>query len=307
MLLAIVIIVIVVMGSVIGVLIYFQLNGSHGQNICYSCVGQPVSQALSQNLSGVSLSTLNQIGAGQGVTKLSAIPASSTNGSMTYNGKPEVLYIGGEFCPFCAAQRWSLIVALSKFGNFTNLQLMLSSSSDIWSSTNTFTFANSTYSSPYISFVSVERYGASNSIVLQNITTSEQAVWGQYDSSGSIPFLDVYNKYTNGQTGSQYEPWVLRVGQNSNDGSNAPYNWTQIASQLNNPNSLTAKSIDGAANNLISAICSAIKSSNETPPSICNQSLANQLALIPNLHSPDAGGQPIVSISWPTRFPKPTL
>ncbi len=37
------------------------------------------------------------------------------------DGKPEVLFVGAEFCPFCAAERWPLIVALSRFGRFTAL------------------------------------------------------------------------------------------------------------------------------------------------------------------------------------------
>src|SRR3954453_11949453 len=31
------------------------------------------------------------------------------------DGKPQVLYIGAEYCSTCAAQRWSLIAALSRF------------------------------------------------------------------------------------------------------------------------------------------------------------------------------------------------
>jgi hypothetical protein len=302
MLLVIVIIIIVAMGSVVGYLIYVQSNPKP-QHICFSCVGTPVSSALYQNLSGVSTSTLNLIGSGTGVTSLSTIPSSSTNGSMTNNGKPEVLYIGGEFCPFCAAQRWSLIVALAKFGTFSNLSLWLSSSTDVWSNTATFSFQNASYTSQYISFVAVEHYGQTSGVVLQPLTTSEQNVWNSYDSGGSIPFIDIDNKYTNGNTGSQYQPWVLRVGENGNDGGNAPYNWTQIASQLNNTSGLVPQSIDGAANNLISAICSV---TGGQPTSVCSQSFAKQtLAIIPELHS--SGGQPIISVVRPIKFTEPVV
>ena len=34
--------------------------------------------------------------------------------SLTSDGKPQMLYIGAEFCPYCAAMRWSMAVALSK-------------------------------------------------------------------------------------------------------------------------------------------------------------------------------------------------
>jgi len=40
-----------------------------------------------------------------------------------------VSYVGGEYCPYCAIQRWALLVALSKFGSFTNLDGQVISSS----------------------------------------------------------------------------------------------------------------------------------------------------------------------------------
>jgi thiol-disulfide isomerase/thioredoxin len=36
--------------------------------------------------------------------------------AVTVGGKPLVLYIGAEYCPYCAATRWALVMALSKFG-----------------------------------------------------------------------------------------------------------------------------------------------------------------------------------------------
>ncbi|MGH3290263.1 MAG: DUF929 family protein, partial [Trebonia sp.] len=40
---------------------------------------------------------------------------------LTRGGKPEVLYVGAEYCPYCAMENWPLIVALSRFGQFTGL------------------------------------------------------------------------------------------------------------------------------------------------------------------------------------------
>src|SRR5271155_4359240 len=37
------------------------------------------------------------------------------------NGRPEVIFLGAEFCPYCSVERWSLVMALSKFGNFSHL------------------------------------------------------------------------------------------------------------------------------------------------------------------------------------------
>ena len=47
-----------------------------------------------------------------------------------------------------AAGEMGMILALSKFGTFSNLSLMLSSATDIYSNSATFSFHNSNYTSP---------------------------------------------------------------------------------------------------------------------------------------------------------------
>src|ERR1700734_2843427 len=76
--------------------------------------------------------------------------------ALTQNGKPEVLFIGAEYCPFCAAQRWAMVNAFSRFGPFTGLTTTHSSSTDTDANTPTLTFYGSTYTSKYISLVTVE-------------------------------------------------------------------------------------------------------------------------------------------------------
>ena len=41
--------------------------------------------------------------------------ATVTGTPLTSDGKPELLYLGAEYCPFCAAQRWAMVNALSRF------------------------------------------------------------------------------------------------------------------------------------------------------------------------------------------------
>ena len=60
---------------------------------------------------------------------------------LTVGGKPEVLFVGAEYCPFCAAERWPLIVALARFGRFTALHDAVSSAQAVFPSTATFSFA----------------------------------------------------------------------------------------------------------------------------------------------------------------------
>ena len=45
---------------------------------------------------------------------------SGSNVSLTSSGMPEMLYIGADYCPFCAITRWGMIVALMRFGNMVN-------------------------------------------------------------------------------------------------------------------------------------------------------------------------------------------
>jgi Domain of unknown function (DUF929) len=181
---------------------------------------------------------------------------------LTSGGKPEMLYIGAEYCPFCAAERWAMIVALSRFGTFSGLTYMESSSTDAFANTPTFSFRSASYASNYISFVSVEIQDRNHG-TLQTPTPQEQSFMTSYDSGGSIPFVDIGNQtgnqYVTLNGGSQYQPSVFSG------------NWTQIASQLNDPTTTVARAVDGAANYLITAIC---KIDGGSPSSVCNQSFA---------------------------------
>ncbi len=41
--------------------------------------------------------------------------------SLTFDGKPGIFYEASEPCPFCAAQRWAFVVALARFGSWSEL------------------------------------------------------------------------------------------------------------------------------------------------------------------------------------------
>jgi hypothetical protein len=222
-------------------------------------VGKAVSSSVLGGLTGVSDSTLSTIGRPSDVTA----PASISGSALTSGGKPEVIYIGGDYCPYCAVERWSLIVALSRFGTFTGLEYMQSSSSDVNPSSPTFTFSSANYTSQYVAFVGVEEFDRSGNL-RQALTTSQQGLITQFDTcsstgqSGGIPFVDIYNAYA-----------VTCGAQSTLDLSGQ--NWTQIASVLDTPTSQTAQLIDGAANTLITAIC---KIDGGQPTSVCTQSYA---------------------------------
>ncbi|HJZ09335.1 MAG TPA: DUF929 family protein, partial [Trebonia sp.] len=230
----------------------------------------------------------DQVGAGT-VNSADFIPASeipaasaanagyfaTVNGKpLTSGGKPEVLYVGAEYCPFCGAQRWAMIVSLSRFGTFSGLKTIHSSSSDTDPNTPTWSFYGSKYTSPYINFTPVEettneRQGNSSDtsvpyVTLQTPTSAQQALLNQYDPgangySGAIPFIDMGNKYVEVGNMSPYGPTVI-------DGKT----WSQIATALTQPNSAIAKGVLGSANYMTAGIC---KMTNNQPASACTPAI----------------------------------
>jgi hypothetical protein len=179
----------------------------------------------------------------------SSVVAPTSTGDNTVlrdaDGKPIITYVGAEYCPYCAAQRWAIAVALSRFGTFTGLSATHSSSSDVYANTQTLSFYGSQYTSQYVDFQPVEEQ--TNQVVngtyptLQKPTAAQSNLLARFDSQGSIPFLDIANKYV--VVGASYSPQVL-----------AGLSQTQIAQQLANPNSAVAQSVDGAANVITAAI-----------------------------------------------------
>jgi thiol-disulfide isomerase/thioredoxin len=189
--------------------------------------------------------------------------------ALTENGKPEVLFIGSEYCPYCAAQRWAMVNAFSRFGTFTGLTTTHSSSSDVDANTPTFTFYGSKYTSNYISFTSVElnknyRQGNSTSssapyVTLQTPTAAEQATQSAYDPQGYIPFIDFGNKYVQVGNISPLTPTML-------DGKT----WAQVAAAMNEPSSSIAQAVDANANYETAAIC---QLTNNQPATACTAAI----------------------------------
>lgn len=227
----------------------------------------PTGAALAKvvtEVTGVPEATLNAVGTGSGVT---GKPYPINGPPLVEHGKPEVLYIGAEYCPFCAAERWPAIVALSRFGTFSGLHTVHSSSTDVYPNTPTFSFYKSTYTSRYVAFTPVETYTniplGKFYTPLQTPTAAEQALINKYDTppyvpardQDAIPFYDFDNKYV--VSGASYDPQIL-------DGKS----WNQIAAALKNPASPIARSVDGTANYLTAAICTL---TGNHPASACTQ------------------------------------
>jgi thiol-disulfide isomerase/thioredoxin len=257
--------VLIVSGSVLAVIaivvalvvVKISNNNSSGSSGSKSTTGTALPASVTSKITGVPASTLNSVGIGS-ILSYNGTPIGPVSGEppLTSGGKPEMLYIGAEFCPYCAAERWAMAVALSRFGHFTTqLHGIHSSSSDTDPNTPTLTYLNAGYSSPYLTFTPVENEDINHN-VLQTPTAAQQALWVKYDTtdgSQGYPFIDIGNKYV--IKAPSYDPATL-----------AGLTWAQVATDLQNPSSAVAKAADGTANLITAAIC---KVTGNQPSSVC--------------------------------------
>lgn len=210
---------------------------------------------------------------------------------LTIAGKPELFFAGSEACPFCAVQRWGMIVALSQFGTFSNLHLMQSTPTER-PQVRTFTFFGSSYHSPYISFVPVEVISnvpqGFRFAHLQPLTASQNALLSAFDPSRETPFIDVANSFI----GIDSTVLPQLVGGMS---------WTQIASSLKHPTSVSAQAIGGEAEVLTAEICEATSGN---PQSVCSAPVVNEYEAALPLLNGKGGGCPTSQTVTAARSPK---
>lgn len=208
----------------------------------------PVDDAVGTVVTSVPAAVLDQVGAGQGTTPPVPVQAPA----LTSGGKPKVLYVGAEYCPYCAAERWAMVVAASRFGTFSGLGQTASAAADVYPSTPTLTFQGAGFTSSTITFTGVETEG--NQVVgngyapLDTLSEEDQQTFSTYNqppyvsSAGSIPFVDIGGKYL--ISGASYSPALLKGKTHA-----------QIATALSDPTSPIAQAVDGTANQITAAIC----------------------------------------------------
>jgi len=223
-----------------------------------SSTGTLLPASVASQVTGVPAATLDKVGRGAvpAFTQGKAPFAPGSGPALTSGGKPEMLYIGAEYCPYCAAMRWPMAVALSRFGTLTPLHGIHSSSKDVYPSTATLTFYKSGYHSNYLAFTPVETTTVDKT-ALQNPTQAQNAVWARYEpdpNTRGFPFVAFSNKQV--MKGYFYNPTVLQGK-----------TWSQIAAALKDPTSPIAQSVNGAANYITGAIC---QMTNNQPASVCN-------------------------------------
>jgi hypothetical protein len=205
------------------------------------------SSAIVRQVTTVPAAVLNGVSPGQVITPLQAVQGSGP--PLTIGGQPVIAFVSEESCPFCAAERWSLAVALSHFGTWSHLGSTTSSATDVYPSTATLSFRAAVYRSAELTLRTTELTDNAGR-PLQAQTPLDTRLIGAFDvppyvnsadQSGAVPFLDIANRYI--LAGAQYSPQVL-----------AGLSTAQIASQLANPSSPVAQAIDGSARIIVAAI-----------------------------------------------------
>jgi Domain of unknown function (DUF929) len=215
--------------------------------------GTPVPAATLAKLRSVPLSTLDSAPTSGIATQVQSVQ----NAPLTADGKPQLLFIGAEFCPHCAAERWAMYVALSKFGTFSPEPGRIHSAiadGDV----PTLTFYGTTFSSPYFTFTPVEVYtnhpSGDSYVTLQTPTQAEQKLWTAANGGG-FPFLDFGGKAI--LPSAQYIFTPLE---------GLPF--SDVASQVGNNSTQIGADIDASAGILVKTICSSL--TQHMPASVCS-------------------------------------
>jgi len=264
----------VVLVIVVGLVVIKMTSGSPAAKA--STTFEAVDATTMSQLTSVPTSVFNTVGVTSPVAPISGPSPLSGQPALTktVNGKalPLIQYVGAEYCPYCAAERWSTIIALSRFGTFSNLGFAQSGASDIYPSTKTFTFRQATYTSPYVAFSAAETFTsipnpATNFYFpLQKLTAAQTALVKKYDTmkyihtftstqeNGSIPFIDMGNKFLS--AGASFTPATL-----------AGLTQGQIASALSDPTNPVTQAIIASANEQSAAICVL---TNNKPAPVCS-------------------------------------
>jgi len=231
-----VLLVIVVIGAIV-------LAGLHTKKSAGASAVLPASAAVSQAVAATAISSLS---VQPDLSKVTGPPSAMTTPALKgSNGLPQVLYIGAEWCPNCGATRWSMAVALARFGTFSGLSTTYSSTTDSDPHTPTLSFRDSSYKSSYIDFDAKEQVDGNNK-PLQSLTTAENALFEQYGGATpgnpGYPFIDFGGKWR--QNGTSFDPAVL-----------AGLTPDAVATAMSNPTSKQGAAIQASADVFTAEIC----------------------------------------------------
>jgi|SRR5665213_335010 len=244
-------------GGVLAVLLVIGgivLAGLHTKKGTGSSDVVPASSAVSEAIAKTAALTAAQ----PDLSTILGPPTALTGAALkASNGLPQVLYVSAEWCPNCAATRWPLTVALSRFGTFSGLTTTYSSTTDKPSHIPTLSYRDSSYKSSYVDFDGKEQVDGNNK-PLQVLTPAENALFQTLggtanDPAPGYPFIDFGGKWK--QNGTPYDPSIL-----------AGMTPDQVATAMSNATTKAGAAIQASADVFTAEICSI---DGAKPASVC--------------------------------------
>ena len=169
------------------------------------------------------------------------------------NGKLFVFFMGAEHCPYCAAERWAIVRALSKYGQWSGLKQTMSAARDEpFLNLPTYDLTEATYTSPHVEFVSREIKDRDFK-PLQKLLKTEEKTVRKYNPQKKIPFLLIGGRFMQLEAG--FSPKIF-IG----------HTFRQTETELKKIESEIRKTIDDEAN-----IISALMCVSGLPPELCKE------------------------------------
>ena len=173
--------------------------------------------------------------------------------TMRRAGKLFVFFMGAEFDPYCAAERWAIVRSLQKFGQWDGLKQTISAARDEpFLNLPTYDFTKATYTSPHIEFVARELKDREFK-PLQKPLKTEEKLLRKLNPKKEIPFLLIGGRFS--QIGSGFTPKIF-IG----------HTFRQTETELKKVESEIRKTIDDEAN-----IISALLCVSGLPPELCKE------------------------------------
>jgi thiol-disulfide isomerase/thioredoxin len=173
--------------------------------------------------------------------------------TMRRGGKLFVFFMGAEYCPYCAAERWAIVRSLQKFGQWDGLKQTISAARDEpYLNLPTYDFTKATYTSSHIEFLAREIKDREFK-PLQKLLKTEEKLVRKFNPKKEIPFLLIGGRFT--QVGSGFPPKIF-IG----------HTFRQTETELKKIDSEIRKTIDEEAN-----IISALLCLSGLPPELCKE------------------------------------
>lgn len=176
-------------------------------------------------------------------------------------GKSLVFFMGAGFCPFCAAERWAIVSALSNFGRWEGLVETASADHDEkYLNIPTVSFARAKYESDYVEFVGRETADR-NFEPLQELGEKDYEILDTFNPDQIIPFLLIDGQFM--QVGTGYSPQILEGMDHA-----------KVKTELANPASPVWKAMKAEIDNITALICKSV----EGKAGACNSDNIKSLA-----------------------------